>query len=181
MRIHKFDSFLDYLNESRIDSTDYYKGNTKFSRWLRSIEGNLENDYDALKSKAKAGGDTGSVEHARIMSAIPGLAKIVVSSGAAISDFFFKGDSKDSYSKMSKSDLLTRKTKVLDDWEKDKIGDKDVDDADAEKFYQSGVLKGKKYFGKDYTPSNPQNDDQKMYSEYLTGAMKRYYNKIKRK
>ena len=74
-----------------------------------------------------------------------------------------------------------RKTKVLDDWEKEKIGDKEVGDEDAEKFYKSGVLKGKKYFGKDFAPLKPKNDDEKMYSEYLTGAMERYYKRMKNK
>lgn len=184
MRIQKFDSFIESISEGKINSSDYYKGNTVFSRWLRNLEANLEYDFDRIKTEAtpvKSGGDGGAAEHARIMAVIPAIGKLIASSGAAIADFFFKGDSKDSYSKMSKSDLLSRKTKVLDDWEKEKIGTKEVDDKDAENFYKSGVLKGKKYFGKDFTPSTPKNDDEKMYSEYLSGAMERYYNKIKRK
>ena len=181
MRIQNFNSFIESVNEGE---NEYYSGNTKFSRWLRKIEGNLEYEADKLKAESRpvaTGGDGGAAEHARIMAVIPGIGKLVASAGAAISDFFFKGDSKDSYSKMSKSDLLTRKTKVLDDWEKEKIGDKEVDDEDAEKFYKSGVLKGKKYFGKEYLPSKPKNDDEKMYSEYLTGAMERYYKRMKKK
>ena len=181
MRIQNFNSFIESVNEGE---SEYFAGNTKLSRWLRKIDANLEYEYDKLKAEAKpskSGGDGGAAEHARIMSVIPGIGKLIASSGAAIADFFFKGDSKDSYSKMSKSDLLTRKTKVLDDWEKEKIGDKEVGDEDAEKFYKSGVLKGKKYFGKDFAPLKPKNDDEKMYSEYLTGAMERYYKRMKKK
>jgi hypothetical protein len=69
----------------------------------------------------------------------------------------------------------------LDDWEKEKIGDKNVTDKDAEDFYKSGALKGKKYFGKNYDPLKPKTDDEKQYSSYLTGAMGRYYDKIHKK
>jgi hypothetical protein len=179
MRIKKFDNFTESLTESE---TDFYKGNTKLSRWLRKVDGNMEYEYDKLRADTEPqAGDGGRATINRINSILPLLGRLIASSGAAIADFFFKGDTKDTYSKMSKSELDSKKKQVLDDWEKEKIGDKDVTEKDAEDFYKSGALKGKKYFGKNYEPLNPKNDDEKQYSSYLTGAMGRYYDKINKK
>jgi hypothetical protein len=179
MRIKKFDIFTESLTEG---DSDYYKGNTKLSRWLRKVDANMEYEYDKLRADTEPGPDDGGRSTInRINSILPMFGRLIASSGAAISDFFFKGDSKDSYSKMSKDDLKSKKKEVLDDWEKEKIGDKDVSQKDAEDFYKSGALKGKKYFGKNYDPLNPKNDEEKQYSSYLTGAMGRYYDKINKK
>ena len=180
MRIKKFDNFIESVNEG---DSDYYPGKTKLSRWLRKVDAEMEYDYDKLKAETKpsASGDGGAAEVARVTAIVPLLGRIIASSGAAIADFFFKGDSKDTYSKMSKSELKARKNQVLDDWEKEKIGDKEVGEKDAENFYKSGALKGKKYFGKNYEPLNPKNDDERQYSDYLTGAMERYYKKMEKK
>ena len=82
---------------------------------------------------------------------------------------------------MSKAELKSKEKDVLDDWEKEKIGDKNVTQKDAEDFYKSGALKGKKSFGKNYDPLKPKTDDEKQYSSYITGAMGRYYSKIQKK
>jgi len=179
MRIEKFDTFTNSIMEGE---SDFYKGNTKLSRWLRKIDGNMEYEYDKLRASSEPdGNDNGESTINSVNALLPLMGRLIASSGAAISDFFFKGDSKDSYSKLSKSELRDKKDEVLDSWEKEKIGDKEVTDKDAEDFYKSGVLKGKKYFGKKYEPLNPSNDDEKQYSEYLTGAMGRYYDKIHKK
>lgn len=179
MRIKKFEAFNESLMEG---DSDFYKGNTKLSRWLRKIDANMEYEYDKKRAEAEPeGNDNGMSTINSVNSLLPLMGRLIASSGAAIADFFFKGDSKDSYSKLSKSELADKKDKVLDDWEREKIGEKDVDDKDAEDFYKSGVLKGKKYFGKNYEPLNPKNDDEKQYSSYLTGAMGRYYDKIHKK
>lgn len=176
MRIKKFDTFTESLTEGE---TDFYKGNTKLSRWLRKVDASMEYEYDKLRGETVLGpGDGGRAEISRLNSLLPAFGRLIASSGAAISDFFFKGDSKDSYSKMSKEEIKSNKKEVLDDWEKDNIGNKEVKDKDAEEFYKSGVLKGKKYFGKNYKPLEPKNDDEKQYSSYLTGAMGRYHDKI---
>lgn len=176
MRIKKFDSFTESIMEGE---SDFYKGNTKLSRWLRKVDGNMELEYDRLRAQSEIGpNDGGRAGIASVTSILPALGRLIASSGAAISDFFFKGDSKDSFSKMSKEEVKSKKKEVLDDWEKDKIGNKDVKEKDAEEFYKSGVLKGKKYFGKNYKPLEPKNDDEKQYSSYLTGAMGRYHDKI---
>jgi hypothetical protein len=179
MRIKKFDTFTESLTEGE---SDYYKGNTKLRRWLRKVDANMEYEYDKLRADTEPGPDDGGrATINRINSLLPMFGRLIASSGAAISDFFFKGDSKDSYSKMSKDDLKSKKKEVLDDWEREKIGDKNVTQEDAEDFYKSGAIKGKKYFGKNYDPLKPKNDEESQYSSYLTGAMGRYYDKINKK
>jgi hypothetical protein len=179
MRIKKFDDFTESLTEGE---TDFYKGNTNLSRWLRKVDAKMEYQYDRLRADSVPGPDDGGKSTInRINSVVPLLGRLIASSGAAISDFFFKGDSKDSYSKMSKAELKSKEKDVLDDWEKEKIGDKNVTQKDAEDFYKSGALKGKKSFGKNYDPLNPKTDDEKQYSSYLSGAMGRYYDKIQKK
>jgi hypothetical protein len=179
MRIKKFDTFTQSMMEGE---SQYYKGNTKLSRWLRKVDSNMEYEYDKMRVASEpAGNDNGASTINSVNSLLPLMGRLIASSGAAIADFFFKGDTKDSYSKLSKSDLEDKKEDVLDSWEKENIGDKSVTDKDAESFYKSGVLKGKKYFGKNYEPLNPKNDDEKQYSSYLTGAMGRYYDKIHNK
>ena len=179
MRIKKFDTFTESLTEGE---TDFYKGNTNLSRWLRKVDAKMEYKYDQLRAGTVPGPDDGGKSTInRINSVVPLLGRLIASSGAAISDFFFKGDSKDSYSKMSKAELKSKEKDVLDDWEKEKIGDKNVTQKDAEDFYKSGALKGKKSFGKNYDPLKPKTDDEKQYSSYLTGAMGRYYSKIQKK
>ena len=179
MRIKKFDTFTESLTESK---SDLYKGNTKLSRWLRKIDANMEYEYDKLRGDTDPGPDDGGRSTInRINSIVPLFGRLIASSGAAISDFFFKGDSKDSYSKMSKDDLKSKEKDVLDNWEEKKIGNKDVTEKDAEDFYKSGALKGKQYFGKNYDPLEPKTEDEKQYSSYLTGAMGRYYDKINKR
>ncbi len=179
MRIKKFDDFTESLTEGE---TDFYKGNTNLSRWLRKVDAKMEYQYDRLRADSVPGPDDGGKSTInRINSVVPLLGRLIASSGAAISDFFFKGDPKDSYSKMSKAELKSKEKDVLDDWEKEKIGDKNVTQKDAEDFYKSGALKGKKSFGKNYDPLNPKTDDEKQYSSYLSGAMGRYYDKIQKK
>lgn len=182
MRIKKFNTFTESLTESK---SDFYKGNTKLSRWLSKVDAKMEYEYDKLRGDTYPGPDDGGRSTInRINSIGPLLGKIIAGSGAAITDFFFSGESgdrKDSYSKLSKDELKSKKENILDDWEKKKIGDKNVTDGDAEKFYKSGVLSGKKSFGKNYDPLSPKTDEEKQYSSYLTGAMGRYYNKIHKK
>jgi hypothetical protein len=185
MRIKRFDDFNSPLNESRHSSreysySDYFEGKNKFSKWLRGVSNNLKWDAKELQDQAAdsksniSGGQTVS----SIRSIFPTLGRVIFGAGAAVADFFSKGDSKDSLSKLSKKDIKTKKEELLDDWEKRQLKGKKIEQTDAEKFYKSGVLKGKGYFGKEYNPLNPKNDDERAYSEYLGGAMSRYYDKI---
>jgi hypothetical protein len=109
---------------------------------------------------------------------IPNTVRLITGAGAAIADFFSKGDNKDSFYKLSQSELSGKKKEVIDKWETDNITNKKVTEADAERFYKSGVLKGKKYFGKEYDPANPKNKDEEMYTDYVNDVMERYHKKM---
>ena len=180
MAIKNFDEFTESLTESSAHHssysyTDYYGGKTKFSKWLRSVASNLKWDAKDVQSSADSS-HLNTSNRAKAFFSV--LGKLIFSGGAAIADFFSKGDSKDTFSKMPKSEIKKNKQKVLDSWEKDNLEGKTISQQNAEDFYKSGVLKGKKYFGKEYNPSSPKNDDEREYSDYLTGAMSRYYNRI---
>ena len=75
---------------------------------------------------------------------------------------------------------ISKKKEVVDKWDNDNIASKEVTEADAEKFYKSGVLRGKKYFGKEYDPANPKNKEEEMYTDYVNDVMERYHKKIKK-
>jgi len=179
MRIQKFEGFTQSIDEKE-NSLSLYKGKTAFSKWLRKVNSSMEYEFDKLKLDAKStDNDGGRATIASINMLLPLAGRMITGAGAAIADFFSKDDTKNTKSKMSKSDLSDKKDDILDSWEKDKIGNKQVTQKDAEDFYKSGVLSGKKYFGKNYDPMNPKNDDEKQYSSYLNGAMGRYYSKIR--
>ena len=61
------------------------------------------------------------------------------------------------------------------DVEDDEFG---FSDEDAEDFYKSGVLAGKKKFGDNFDPEKPKGDEQRLYSSYMSDVMHKYYNKI---
>ena len=111
MRIKKFEAFNESLMEG---DSDFYKGNTKLSRWLRKIDANMEYEYDKKRAEAEPGGNYNGMSTINsVNSLLPLMGRLIASSGAAIADFFFKGDSKDSYSKLSKSELEDKKEDVL--------------------------------------------------------------------
>jgi hypothetical protein len=185
MHLKKFDDFNNSLNESRNSSrdynySDYFDGKTKLSKWLRGVSNNLKWEAKELQDEAssKQSNISGGQTVSSIRSIFPTLGRVIFGAGAAVADFFSKGDSKDSLSKLSKKDIKNKKEELLDDWERRQLKDKKVEQTDAEKFYKSGVLKGKGYFGKDYNPLKPKNEEEKTYSEYLGGAMSRYYDRI---
>ena len=110
MRIKKFSTFTESLTENK---SDFYKGNTKLSRWLSKVDAKMEYEYDRLRGDSKPGQDDGGKSTIdRINSIGPLLGKIIASSGAAITDFLFSGESgdhKNSYSKLSKDELKSKK------------------------------------------------------------------------
>lgn len=168
MKLKNFKDFSDSMNESE---WYLYRGKTPFSRWLRQMD-------DGFSSMIK--GEKEKVYIEDIYSkAIPTIGKLLTGGGAAISDFFFKGKDREKYSSMDSAALKNTKKDVLADWEKKQIGDKNVSYDDAKDFYKSGILKGKKYFGKDFDPKKPKTEDEKQYVDYLTSAMQKYYQKIK--
>jgi hypothetical protein len=168
MKVKNFKDFSDSMNESE---WHLYRGKTPFSRWLRKMD-------DGFASMWQTKNDKEYVDDVWA-KAIPLIGSLVTGAGAAISDFFFKGKDREKYSSMTSSALKNTKKDVLSDWEKEQIGDKKINYDDAKDFYKSGVLKGKKYFGKNFDPKKPKTDDEKEYVDYLTSAMKKYYEKLK--
>lgn len=179
MNIKSFNKFVgENLSESSVYGAE---GKTKFSRWLRDVNSRVKDSMgDSYYSRYYDDHNDPFKTAKTAASIIPGAIRLVTGAGAALSDFFFKGDNKDNFSKLSKEDLKTKKKEVVDKWENENIATKKVDDSDAERFYKSGILRGKKYFGKEYDPANPKNKDEEMYTDYINDVMERYHKKIQK-
>jgi hypothetical protein len=168
MKLKNFKDFSGSMNESE---WYLYKGKTPFSRWLRKIDSGFESMWQSKNDKVYV--------DEIWAKAIPIIGSAVTSAGSAISDFFHKGSDREKYSKMDSTALKNTKKDFLDNWEKKKFYNKEVTYEDARDFYKSGVLKGKKFFGKDFDPKKPKNEDEKEYVDYFTSAMEKYYKNIK--
>lgn len=185
MRIKKFEAFSESISESsryysRGRSSEYApsdKGKTKFSRWMRGMSSGLRSDTEYRKGDSYQNSGEDPVNIAKNVFSLFG--RLIFSAGAAVADFFSTGDNKDTFAKMSKDRVEQKKDDVLDSWEAKNIKGKNVTQKDAQDFYTSGVLKGKGYFGKGYDPENPKNGDERVYSDYLSGAMERYYDRLR--
>lgn len=177
MSIKSFNEFTDEIvNENEIYGA---VGKTKFSKWLRNVNSRIkEQTGDRYYSKYYDNHNDPFLTAKMATDLIPNTVRLIAGAGAAIADFFSKGDNKDSFSKLSKSELTGKKKEVVDKWEIDNLSNKKVTEADAERFYKSGVLKGKKYFGKGYDPENPKNKDEEMYTDYVNDVMERYHKKM---
>ena len=174
MRVKKFEDFTESLKESSFE-----RGKTPFSRWLRDMDSRIAIAFPIVTSKSTDRPDYRTGALASTNNVIPALARLVLKGGAAISDFFFREKDKKKLSKMSKEELEAYRSKAIENWEEENIKGKDITEKDAEDFYKSGVLKGKKYFGSGYDPKSPKGDDQKEYTQYLQSAMKKYYENLK--
>jgi hypothetical protein len=191
MKLQNFDDFSkSSVNESRYyfgggggsiysgSSPDMFSGKTKFSRWMRSIASDYKSKQKELVTPdSSPEGDLGTQTLRRSQSVIPLFGRLIFGAGAAITDFFTGKKGKDG-NKLTKKEVEQDMDKVLDKWEDSEIKNKKVTQKDAEEFYTSGVLQGQKYFGGGYDPSSPRNKDEKAYTEYLGGAMNRYFDKI---
>lgn len=181
--IKKFDEFYDSIDENKYHEYRSYShafgGKTKFSQWLRTIDNNLKWETRELVDRNQPGtNDMGSGTVNSIKSLGPTLGRLIARSTAAIADLLTpSGNHKRKY---TKNELKTDKKEIIDDWKRKEIEGKTVTEKEAEKFYKSGVLKGKEYFGKDYKPMKPRNQDEKEYSDYLLSAMEQYHDNIKR-
>jgi len=173
--------FLDFddqssVNESRYyyrygdyNYSDYYDGNNNLSKWLRKTADNIKWKEEEAYSKAK---EPESDARDSIAAIGASLTRLVVNAGAVISDFFkVKG---------SKKNIGGNREELLDSWWK-RSGNKDVSEKGAQAFYKSAVMRGKKYFGKDFDPRNPKNEQERIYSEYIASAMGRYYQRLNEK
>lgn len=183
MRIKSFEQWTGQLNEDRGyygDQEGYRgEGKTAFSKWLRRVNNRMKYHIDDIKISGRDsafGKYQDTYQYSRSAAeTLPKLTRLITGAAAAIADFFTPSLKSQ---KSAKEKTKKSKDEILDDWQRKEIGDKKVSDTDAENFYRSGVLKGKKYFGDKYNPTTPQNRDEEQYSDYLNSAMKRYYDKI---
>lgn len=176
MSIKSFNEFNEEnIHESR---GEYSEGKTTFSRWLRDMNSRVS---DSMSNSSYYEDPNDPYQAAkRATNILPAAFRLITGAGAAVADFLTpKGSSKEEKkaNKFTREELKSRRSEILNNWERDNIGDKKVTDKDAEKFYKSGVIKGKKHFGKDYDPSNPKNKEEEMYTDYINGIMERYYKK----
>lgn len=180
MRIKSFDNFI---NESNY--TNYYeaKGKSGFSRWLRKVGNQIglpakeveyssyyANDVDAMSTLKSASNV--------IASTLKGLTK----GSAAFLDLITpksQDQIKSEMNDLSNSEIEQKRKEAFKKWEDEKLSGK-VTDEDAEEFFKSGVLKGKKHFGSDYNVLKPRNSEEELYGDYLRDSMKSYYKGIRR-
>ena len=145
MNIKSFNEF----SEEIITESEVYgaTGKTGFSRWLRNVNSRVKEEMgDSYYSKYYDDHNDPFKTAKMAANLIPDTVRLITGAGAAIADFFSKGDNKDSFSKLSKDEIRGKKKGIVDKWETDNLSNKKVTEAGAERFYKSGVLKGKKYF-----------------------------------
>lgn len=178
-------SFTEF-NESNIQesrhSSEYYEahGKTSFSRWLRGIGEKIGIGDGGYTSYYSDGPDNMSTLKSAAM-AIPLTIKSLAKGTAAIIDFLAPGEDTKSWKDLDKEELKRKKAEIIKRWETEQIENKHVTDKDAEQFYKSGVLRGKKYFGEDFTPLEPKDKEQEIYRDYLKDIMGTYYRKTNKK
>jgi len=96
---------------------------------------------------------------------------------AGISDYLFspsRYDKKDNkYKPVTDSEL--------DEWYEKKASGKELSDDDVEKFDTSGVVNGRKMFGKDFDPIKPKDEQQERFMKDLDAATYKLYSRPKSK
>ncbi len=181
MRIKSFDNFI---NESEYKNYYEVKGKSGFSRWLRRLGNNIglpskdveyssyyQNDADDAMATLKSASNT-------IALALKGVTK----GTAAFMDLITPKSVETTKSEMkdlSKSEIEQKRKEAFKKWEDENLSGK-VTDNDAEEFFKSGVLKGKKHFGSDYNILKPRNSDEELYGDYLRDSMGSYYRSVRR-
>jgi hypothetical protein len=100
---------------------------------------------------------------------------------ASFIDFLSPGEDTKSWKDLDKDEIRRRKDEIIKKWEAEHIENKNVTEQDAEEFYKSGVLRGKKYFGDDFSPQNPKSKDEEIYRDYLRDVMNSYCKKTRKK
>jgi hypothetical protein len=142
-------SFTEF-NESNIQesrhSSGYYEshGKTSFSRWLRGIGENIGIGDGGYSSYYSDGFDNMSTLKSAA-SVIPLAIKSLAKGTAAIIDLLAPGEDTKSWKELDKAELKRKKAEIIKRWETEQIENKNVTDKDAEQFYKSGVLRGKKF------------------------------------
>ena len=182
MAIKSFEEFKkSNLHESNHDYHYEGHGKTGFSRWLRKIGNDIGIGDGGYSSYYGDGADDMStLKSAR--KAVSVVAQALTKGTAAFIDFLAPGENTKSWKDLDKEEIKRRKEEIIRKWEAEHIENKsNVSQTDAEEFYKSGVLRGKKYFGEDFTPLNPKDKDQEIYRDYLKDIMGTYYKKTAKK
>jgi hypothetical protein len=177
-------SFSEF-NESNLDESYYDQyhethGKTSFTRWLRKIGDKIgigDSGYTSYYADSDPNSDAILSGRRAIAATVSGLAK----GTASFIDFLSPGEDIKSWKDLDKEEIKRRKEEIIRKWEAEHIENKHVTDHDAEEFYKSGVLRGKKYFGNDFKPQDPKSKDEEIYRDYLRDVMNTYYRKTKKK
>jgi len=176
MRIKSFNGFI---NESRY--INYYEvdGKSGFSRWLRRMGNGIGLPAGDMEYTSYYSDNDDYLSTVKSASNIVAMgAKGLTKGTAAFLDLVTPGSSSD-WKGLSKEELEERRKEAIKKWKEEKLSGK-VRDEDAEEFFKSGVLKGKKYFGEDYNILKPRNRDEEIYGDYVRDTMKSYYKGIRR-
>jgi hypothetical protein len=176
MRIKSFGSFI---NESKYINYYEAEGKSGFSRWLRRVGNSVglpngDSEYTSYYASDDDYMSTLKSASNIIALGIKGLTK----GTAAFLDLITPESSSD-FKGLSDEELAERRKRAIERWKEEKLSDK-VTDEEAEEFFKSGVLKGKKYFGEDYNILKPRNRDEEMYGDSIRGMMKSYYRGVRR-
>ena len=177
-------SFSEF-NESNLDESyhnEYHEthGKTAFTRWLRKI-GNRIGIGDGGYSSYYADSDPNMATINSGKRAIAVTVGALTKGTASFIDFLSPGEDTKSWKDLDKEEIKRRKEEIIRKWEAENIEHKHVTEHDAEEFYKSGVLRGKKYFGNDFKPQDPKSKDEEIYRDYLRDIMNTYYRKTKKK
>jgi len=171
--------------EYHTDYKPYYRGKSGFSRWMSGVSDRFLADRDSIKSLR----DTNDTYATNKMTtqAVGDLFGFAAKAISRIADWVTPdndGSKRKEYDdsrkeKYSDSEIERRKKELLDKWERENLENKEVTVEDAEEFYGSGVLAGKKKFGNDFNPEKPRGREEELYSSYMQDVMHKYYQKIK--
>jgi hypothetical protein len=161
--VKKFSEFLlerRLVRDNDFNPSYYYQRDekkTKFSNWLDNLSHKIRNDRASSRSEFDFGG----------MSSLGAIAGILASVFDALFAKRFVGKK---YQKMSDEEI--------DQWERS-LGEKSYKEKDVAKFYESGVLKGKKKFGNKFNYEDPNSEDEKEYMSDLRKTTEKLYKKTK--
>lgn len=177
-------SFAEF-NKSNIDESyhdPYYedRGKTGFTRWLRRVGHKIgigDGGYSSYYADADPNSDFMNSGKKAIAVTLGALTK----GAASFIDFLSPGEDVKSWKDLDKDEIKRRRDEIIRKWESENIENKNVTEQDAEEFYKSGVLRGKKYFGDDFKPQTPKTKDEEIYRDYLKDIMNTYYKKTKKR
>jgi hypothetical protein len=185
MNLKSFKEFNnDLIKESEYryhrDYNPYYNGKTAFSRWMRGMSSRFKENTSTtdLRNDPYAESKLQKIAFSNIASFITGAVGVITDLLTPA-----RGDKKYEYRNRGRlrfeEEYEKRKRELVEKWEKENIENKSkITDEDAEDFYKSGVLAGKKKFGDNFDPEKPKGDEQRLYSSYMSDVMHKYYNKI---